>query len=134
MTFSEVYTKYLNSLEQIHQKHDEITDTDVRERLHEVINWYFIWGKPLDANFPRRYSMFSAEGDNLVATATQKFIEEALQVASPIVVGAERHALIEDWSIVVNDGVTFDYFLGSSEDVLPAEKPTDDGIYGDYDD
>ena len=45
MAFSNVYTEYLNSLELIYQEHEELTDTDVRERLYVVINWYFIWGQ-----------------------------------------------------------------------------------------
>lgn len=133
MNFRGIYEKYLNTLENISDAHEEVTDTDVRERLHEVINWYFIWGKPVDSGFPEFYSMFSPEGDVLIAQATKVFIEQASEISSGIPVGAKRHSMIEDSSILTKSGETYDLYLGSAETVLPAEKPSSDDLYGDYD-
>ncbi|NBI56419.1 hypothetical protein [Photobacterium alginatilyticum] len=133
MNFRAIYEKYLNTLENISNDHEETTDTDVRERLHEVINWYFIWGKSVDSEFPLLYSMFSPEGDALIAQATKNFIEQASEISSKIPVGAKRNAMIEDSSVLTKSGESYDLYLGSAETVLPAEKPANDDLYGDYD-
>lgn len=132
MEFANIYRGYLNALEEIAEEHEELTDTDVRERLHEVINWYFIWGNPIERDFPLRYSMFSSEGDELVAKATKEFIESARQIVSEVEIGENRNELIEDFSIETNSGENYDLYLGSAETVLPQEKPASDTVYGDY--
>jgi hypothetical protein len=133
MSFLTTFEKYLNQLEDIADEHDELTDTDVRERLYEVINWYFIWGHPIDKHFPRKYAMFSEVGDKLVEKVTRAFIEAANKEAADIPVGEARHALIENPDIETKLGETYDLYLGSSDEVLPAERPASDKIYGDYD-
>jgi hypothetical protein len=125
--FRKRYIGYLNELAQLSRKHDELTDTDVRERLHEVINWCFIWGKPLKI-FPGDFEMMSAPGNKAVAAATKSFIEDALAIvkADRVKPGAARHALIEDPRAKTSKGDSYDLFLGSSDEVLPAEKPAPD--------
>lgn len=41
MKFLERYIQFLNELEKIDENYEGLTDTDVRERLREVINYYF---------------------------------------------------------------------------------------------
>lgn len=133
MTFKERYTLFLNQLEKIAQEHDELTDTDVRERLHEVINYYFIWDNAVDSEFPSLYAMFSPEGNKAVFEAIRSFVIEASVLAENegIKAGEERHKAIEDLEITTNAGESFDLFLGSSDIVLPANKPASDSIYQD---
>jgi len=133
MSFLITFEKYLNELEEIASEHDELTDTDVRERLHEVINWYFIWGHSIDKHFPRRYAMFSEVGDRLVEKVTRVFIENANKEAADVPVGQARNDLIEKSEIETPSGEYFDTYLGSVDEVLPAERPASDKIYGDYD-
>ena len=133
MTFIEIYKDYLNTLEAISGEHEELTDTDVRERLHEVINWYFVWGNPIDPDFPLLYGMFSPEGDEQVAKATKIFMEQSTKAVADVSLGEERNTLIEDISIATVSGETYDLYLGSAETALPAEEPSSDGLYGDYD-
>lgn len=133
MDFLSVYIEYLNKLESISIEHDEITDTDVRERLHEVINWYFIWGKQLDSSFPEKYAMFSKKGDAKVATATRSFVEKALKIVENIPIGQARNDLIEDSNAQTEKGNHYWVFLGSTDEVISAEYPTSDNLYGDYD-
>ena len=132
MTFASRYTKFLNTLEEISEEYDELTDTDVRERLHEVINWYFIWGKPVDNDFPKLYGMFSPEGDARVARAVRSFVEEASVIAANLEFGMERNATIENPEITTESGNSYDLFLGSADVVLPPRKPASDDLYGDY--
>ena len=133
MDFDSVYTAFLNALEHIAEEHDELTDTDVRERLREVINYYFVWANPVDDNFPEKYAMFSEEGDALVAQATRRFIEQAQQVASDVAVGNARNDLLENSEVETEEGAYFDEFIGSTEEALPEEPPASDAVYGDYD-
>lgn len=132
MDFDSIYTDYLNELEHIAAIHDELTDTDVRERLREVINYYFVWANPLDDAFPQKYAMFSAEGDALVAKATKRFVELAQQVASNIAVGNARNDLLESSEVETEEGAYFDEFIGSTDEALPEEQPASDAVYGDY--
>jgi hypothetical protein len=127
MVFRKRYIAYLNELAKLSRKHDELTDTDVRERLHEVINWCFIWGKPLKS-FPKDFEMMSAPGNKAVAAATKNFIDDALAIvkADGVKPGAARNALIEDPKARTSKGDRYDVFLGSSDEVLPAEKPAPD--------
>lgn len=126
MEFLQHYQEFLNRLETISEKHDELTDTDVRERLHEVINWYFVWGNPL-FDFPQYYSMFSKKGNKLVSTATKKFITATQNIVTPI--GQERNDLLENPSAITLSGQSYDTFIGSIDTVLPPTKPTPDSIY-----
>lgn len=133
MGFDFIYTDYLNELEHIAEEHDELTDTDVRERLRDVINYYFVWGNPVDESFPQKYAMFSAEGDALVAQATRNFVEQAQQAASDVAVGNARNDLLESAEVETEEGASFDEFIGSTDEALPEEEPASDDVYGDYD-
>ena len=134
MNFKQRYTEFLNTLEDITEIHDELTDTDVRERMHEVINWYFVWGNPMDSEFPQRYAMFSLEGDNLVAEAVRSFVEDSCRIGTNLEIGVERNTALEDPSIETQGGNSYDCFLGSSDDPVPGDRPSSDLIYGDYED
>jgi hypothetical protein len=77
--------------------------------------------------------MFSEAGDKDVAKATYEFIIQALQDAKEVPIGQARNDLIENCDIELESGATFDWYLGSIDTVLPAEVPTSDDIYSDYD-
>ncbi len=71
--FRKRYVAFLNELSKLAKTHDELTDTDVRERLHEVINYHFVWGKPMKG-FPKRFAMMSTAADRKVAAVVKKFV------------------------------------------------------------
>ena len=135
MDFLERYIQFLNELEEINLNHDELTDTDVRERLHEVINYYFVWGNHVESDFPQRFSMFTPEGDKQVYKAVYSFIMDAIRWADveKIELGQARNSLIEDEKAISSEGNSYWLFLGFSEDVLPMKKPAPDEIF-DYSD
>jgi hypothetical protein len=134
MSFLNRYKQFLTELEQIAEEHDELTDTDVRERLHEVINYYFIWGNPIEADFPKRYALFSARGDKKVHAVVKSFITEAVLLAQQegLEVGEARNNVLENEEAVTENGTGYDEFLGSREETLPPEKPAADEMYTYY--
>jgi len=101
--------------------------------MHEVINWYFVWGNPIDSEFPQKYGMFSPEGDELVANAVKSFVENACQIGAALLIGAARNNALENPEIITATGNSYDLFLGSSNEPVQAEKPASDSAYDDYD-
>ena len=128
--FRKRYIAFLNELSRLAKAHDELTDTDVRERLYEVINYHFVWGKAM-AGFPKRFAMMSVAADRALASCVRQFVKDARRLAEDagIGTGAARHALIEDPSARSRRGETYDVFLGSSEKVLKARKPAPDSRF-----
>ena len=131
MTFLKRYCQFLDELEKISEEHNELTDTDVRERLHEVINYYFIWGKPIESNFPKCFGMFSSEGDKKIFKVVRHFIQDAVKHANTekLEVGEQRNSVIESPKALTSTGNAYDFFLGSSDCALPPEKPALDEFY-----
>ncbi|MFZ5476467.1 MAG: hypothetical protein ACOZNI_06780 [Myxococcota bacterium] len=131
IAFRARYARFLDDLDAIASEHDELTDTDVRERLHAVLSWYFVHDRPLEG-LPKKYAMFSARGDARVARAVRAFLKDARSLAPPD--PALRHAALHDRTIETTGGYTFDVFLGWTDAPLPAEPPAPDEHYGDYGD
>jgi hypothetical protein len=134
MDFESIYAEYLNALEAIAEHHHELTDTDVRERLREVINYYFVWDHDVDAQFPQKYAMFSLVADQRVAAATRAFIEHAKLITIDVELGDERNYLLQNFDIETPCGVYFDEFIGSTDEALNDEPPSKDHLYGHYKD
>jgi hypothetical protein len=64
----------VHGLDRIFEKHDEVGDTDVRDRMFVAILNGFI--KPVKAyKIPAQFGMFSDEGNALVRSALQKFLD-----------------------------------------------------------
>jgi hypothetical protein len=128
MSFLDCYKQFLSELEQISDEHDEVTDTDVRQRLRAVINYYFVWGLPIADDFPKRYALFSEQGDSRVYQAVHKFIVEAVAAAEQegLSQGEARHKALENEDATTERFASYGEFLGSVEEVLPAEKPAAD--------
>lgn len=117
MKFLERYVQFLNELEGIKQNHDELTNTDVRERLREVIDYYFTQGNAIESDFPQRFSMSTSEGDKQVCKAVHSFITDVMSWAETeeVEVGQTRHRLLEDEKAVSSEGNSYWVFLASDE-------------------
>lgn len=117
-TVRSLYTE----LGEIAKAHEELTDTEVREALHETLNYAFVWGKPLP-QLPVSYGMFSAEGDAEIAAAVARFLEAALPAAevTELTVGERRLAALQDETITTPAGEQFDLFIGHTEHPLPPD-------------
>jgi hypothetical protein len=132
MKFIERYIQFLTELEQIDQNHEGLTDTDVRERMGEVINYYFIWGNPITPDIPRYFFMPTPNGDKALFKATYTFIIDALVCANAerIDTPAARHAALGDPAAITPQGNAYWLFLGYSENVLAPLKPDSGEDYG----
>ena len=69
--------RLFDDLDAIADAHDDLTDTDVREAIDEVLAHAFVWGQPLPA-WPRTFRMLSRAGDQRVSRAVQRFLAHAL--------------------------------------------------------
>lgn len=114
-----------SDLESIALGHPELYDTDVREHLAETLAYFFVWGHPLDRE-PLSYGMFSSAGDAAVAKSVSKFLRAAQSAAEreDLVVGASRHRVLQDRTIVTNSNRRYDHFIGhSAEPLRDSELP-----------
>ncbi len=130
MDFRSRYAAFLDELDAIAETHDELFDTEVRERLREVIDYHFGWDQPIGEDFPRVFAMFSDTADALVAAAVRSFIEEAcaLARAEGISTAAARHAAIEDDTLLGDEGGFGDYLVDTELTDAPV-PPASDALY-----
>lgn len=131
MIFQQRYIQFIDELEDISRKHDGVTDTDVRERLREIINYCFVWGNYDELEFPRRFGMPTVEGDFEIFKALNSFVSDTVDQATEV--GQERHSLIEDENVISSEGNEYFYFLGFSELLSEAHKPAPDDFFEYFD-
>jgi hypothetical protein len=74
-TFSAIYLEFLDELEAISTDCHELTDTEVRERIASVLDFYFVWNHPVQTGIPKRYAMSSPQGDQKVREAVSRFFD-----------------------------------------------------------
>ena len=117
----------------IAETHNELYDTDVRESLHLVLSYFFVWGNEIEV-LPISYAMFSEEGDNEVAKAINKFLDSALSDKGLVEtsLGKERLQLLQDSSIQVADGLQYDEFIGHTDSPLINSELPEDLFEPDY--
>lgn len=123
---SDLVVRLYQKLDKIGKEHEELFDTDVRECMHLSLNHYFVWGNDTSI-MPINYAMFSAEGDNLVASAIKEFCTKASKLAdeSGIPKGQLREDIIQDPNLEIEGGISYDDFIGHADSVLPDKKPND---------
>ncbi len=80
--------QFINDLDKIFSEHEELGDTDVRERLTIAVHKSFILQQS-DYMVPSTFGMFSDEGNKKVLTAVQRFL------AHPEVTAASK--LLKSW-------------------------------------
>ncbi|MES9904410.1 MAG: hypothetical protein ABW168_17255 [Sedimenticola sp.] len=112
---------FFSELKQLAEKHEELTDTDVREALHITLNYFFVWKKEA-SSYPISYGMFSKEGDRLVAESVKTFLNAITNypeiVSVPI--GQERLNLLQNSNMSLG-GSQYDEFIGHSDSPLPPD-------------
>ena len=131
VTIKELVKRFYIDLELLSNQYEELMDTDVRESLHMVLNYYFVWGGRMP-NFPISYGMFSLEGDNALSEVVNNFITASLQIINNVPVGKERLALIQDLDIKTPNGNQYDEFIGHSTEPLPLEPLPEDFFEGGF--
>ncbi len=104
--------KFLDALEAIGGDHEELYDTDVRERVGEVIERLLVTPSG-SIDVPRDLGMFSEEGNRLVAGALERYLAEAVPRADELQLDeAARRVAVWDGDAVSRTGSTVDEFLG----------------------
>jgi hypothetical protein len=135
MTLRDTYLKLLNKLEEISEKHDELTDTETREALYDVMNHCFVWGRNLQAP-PRTFRMFTPEGDTLVVGVVMQFLEHIKNSSelAAMPVGQARLDFLQQAGLTTKKGERYDLFFGHGDTPLPPDDlPKDLFAEGDYD-
>jgi len=136
MSLLKAYTKLLNSLEAAAIRDEEVTDTDVREAMALVLNYYFVWGKNRRP-YPCTYRMFSRRGDRRVAKAIRRFLKFAAssKELAEISIGQARLDFLQNTSHRTPKlGMTYDDLMGYMEAPLdPETLPEDVYEKGEYD-
>lgn len=112
----------LAELERISLDHEEVTDSEVRESMHLVLNRCFVWARE-QSPFPRRFAMSSRQGDSLVASALRRFLETTAlpEMASSVPLGQPRLDLLQDPDVATENGSRYDDFLGHRDTPLPPD-------------
>lgn len=125
---------FFSELVRLSIRFPELTDTEVRESLHLVLNHFFVWGEPIQ-NLPVSYGMFSAEGDQSVAKAVNELLISVHTTPdlSKIPKGKPRLDLLQVERPVVDDRY-YDEFIGHADQPLPL-KPLASYLFesGEYD-
>lgn len=120
--------KLYYTLSEIESEHDDVTDTDVREALHEVVTFGFVWGRRLPASL-RTLRMLSREGDARVISAVVSFLRDADGLFAGVRFGQERLDVLQDRDIYPEYDLFFghtDEPLGHTDEPLIAEELSKD--------
>jgi hypothetical protein len=119
------YIQFIEELVEIDADHEGLTGTDVRERIRDVINYYFTWGNPIESDIPRYFFMYTPEGDAEVFKVTFTFIIDALICAQAEGLDSPeaRHQAMENPDAVTSSGHGYWDFLGSTDQILAPKKP-----------
>lgn len=96
----------------------EIEDTDVRERMHDVIYRAFVLRDAAYA-IPPDFGMFSEPANTAVRAALVNFLGDAGPLADEagLTDPAARLKAFQDIRIVTGDGQTFDTYFGERPDL-----------------
>lgn len=111
----------LVEFELILKSHSEILDTDVRESLHYVLTYYFVWKNVWD-KAPKSYSMFTEIGDSLICNAVNQFFTQierfSISEYNCAIDEENRLSLLQNEGLMTPNGRTYFDFIGKREQPL----------------
>ena len=106
----------LNALDKLAEGgHDEVTDTDVRERMHDAVFKTLVEPRP-DYRLPDDFGMFSPAGNKKVKAILARFFAhpefaEAKTLATP----KARLDAFQDVEVESAEGNTYDEYFGYND-------------------
>ena len=105
--------QFLNDLDKIFSKHEELGDTDVREQLTFAVRKSFILQRS-NNTVPSTFEMFSDKGNQRVQIAVQRFLAHPeVKAASKLLKSWEdRLAAFQDYDVKSTEGNTFFEYFG----------------------
>lgn len=103
----------LTKLDRIFDQHEELGDTDVRERMFDAVFLGFIRPKPA-YSLPARFGMFTEEGNKLVRAAIQEFLAHPQVIAAgkKLKTVQERMYAFQDDAVETAGGTQFSEYFG----------------------
>jgi hypothetical protein len=102
----------LAAFDKIHAQHEELGDTDLRERMYDAIDKGFISATP-GYTLPTRFGMFSEKADQLVCAALQRFLTHPQVIAArqSLKTPQDRLEAFQDFDVQTTEGTnTWEYF------------------------
>jgi hypothetical protein len=114
MTMDEALRQLLEALESVGEEHEEIYDTDVRERMYDAVISVLI--DPKDGYvFPTEFGMFTPEGNAAVQQVLVQFLPPLVTAASAAGLTTPRQRLLafqNDEVVTSGEGNYYDDFFG----------------------
>ena len=101
----------LNALDKVAAEFEEVTDTDVRERMREAIENAVIAPVP-GYVLPDEFGMFEPEGNAKVKAALAAFIPAAKAEAAGLKTRADRLRAFQNIDVESRSGNTYDEYFG----------------------
>ena len=111
-----ILASLLEALESIGERHPELHDTDVRERMSESIWRGFVQLQPGYA-LPDDFGMFTPEGNREVRTALSIFLAEVRRawLGAGLGSSAQRLRAFQNRKVTTHTGRNYDSFFGTIE-------------------
>lgn len=110
---------FLVEMNAIAEAHPDVTDTDVREVVLQIVSRQFVWGHSGE-QVPTDMQMLSDEGNRAVAQAVKNLVERLSDETNSVPLGQARHDLLQKYSVSLENGRMLDHFVGISQ-LLPDE-------------
>ena len=106
----------LNSLDKLAEGgHDEVMDTDVRERMHDAVYKTLVEPQP-DYQLPDEFGMFSPEGNKKVKAILIKFFAHPeFADAKTLPTPKARLDAFQDVEVESAEGNTYDEYFGYND-------------------
>lgn len=134
MSIPSLFEQFVLQIEQLAPQVPELyEDGDIGQRIVETLNWYWLWAKPVDNEFPKLYGCYSAKADKKTAQLVRQWIDSLNQQSSTQDSAEQRHQQLYAW-IQQYQGPARVVFASLTAELMAAEAPIGDWLYGDYDD
>ncbi|MDY6976667.1 MAG: hypothetical protein SVW51_10650 [Pseudomonadota bacterium] len=123
---NEAILSFYKRLESLLESHNELTDTDVRESIHLVLTYYFVWNNGL-SKFPKSFCMLNQEGDEAVGQIIYDFLNTVYSTSElrDICVGSERLNYLQNEELVTPRGRRYYDFIGISKKPIQIDSLPD---------
>ena len=107
--------RLLDALDAIGEAHGEIGDTEVREKMHEVIYAHVIQPKE-DAEMPTELGMFAPEANIAVGAVLSAFVTDPAVVAlKETSTPQERLDAFQDATVFSGEEMMYDDYFGHAD-------------------
>jgi hypothetical protein len=115
MSIKNALKELLDNLDKVDEKYPEVTDTAVREMLHDAVRIYFVYGSP-DGEYPtdNDFAMFTKRGNQAVHKAIVRFLTHPDVKAARVELATSEARLdaFQDDEVESSNGSHYDWYFG----------------------